>query len=133
MGSFSDRVAIVTGATGGIGRETAMLLATRGAKVVLTGRNRVKLEATAADIKRKLIDPEDEEEDCDGEECGSSPACCLLPIMPLDRDRDNSRASILPYSEHFLYKSLAAVSDRWLPSPHLFTPILRFGIPFFRK
>jgi 3-oxoacyl-[acyl-carrier protein] reductase len=50
MGSFSDRIAVVTGATGGIGRETAKLLSSRGAKVVLTGRNRAKLEAIAADI-----------------------------------------------------------------------------------
>jgi len=41
---FTDRIAIVTGASSGIGRRTAELLATRGARVVLFARSMEKLE-----------------------------------------------------------------------------------------
>jgi enoyl-[acyl-carrier-protein] reductase (NADH) len=39
MPSQKDRRVIITGATGGLGWETALALATAGADVVLTGRN----------------------------------------------------------------------------------------------
>jgi NAD(P)-dependent dehydrogenase (short-subunit alcohol dehydrogenase family) len=35
----SGRLALITGATGGLGYETALALARAGAEVVLTGRN----------------------------------------------------------------------------------------------
>ena len=38
MNSFNGKVSIVTGATSGIGRTTAVLLAKRGSKVVIAGR-----------------------------------------------------------------------------------------------
>jgi NAD(P)-dependent dehydrogenase (short-subunit alcohol dehydrogenase family) len=47
-GSLQDRVVIVTGATKGIGRETAKLLAHEGAKVACTGRD---LEDGASVVK----------------------------------------------------------------------------------
>ncbi|MEM9461545.1 MAG: SDR family oxidoreductase [Myxococcota bacterium] len=40
-------VAIITGASSGIGRQTAMLLAERGTRVVLVGRRRDELDKTA--------------------------------------------------------------------------------------
>lgn len=45
-----SKVVVVTGAGSGIGAATARLFSTRGYSVVLTGRNREKLEAVAASI-----------------------------------------------------------------------------------
>lgn len=49
--NIDGKVAVVTGASGGIGREIALLLAQRGAKVVLTARNEEKLNAVKQDIE----------------------------------------------------------------------------------
>jgi NAD(P)-dependent dehydrogenase (short-subunit alcohol dehydrogenase family) len=43
---FKNKVAIVTGSTMGIGKALALELCQRGAKVVINGRNRVRLEQT---------------------------------------------------------------------------------------
>ncbi len=48
--SLANKSALVTGATSGMGRATAMLLAQRGAKVLLTGRNTAHLETMVAAI-----------------------------------------------------------------------------------
>ena len=48
---LDGKVAIVTGAGQGLGRGIAMVLADRGAKVVLNGRTPSKLEAAAAEIE----------------------------------------------------------------------------------
>lgn len=48
---LSGRVAIVTGGGTGIGRDTALLLAERGADVVVAGRRVEPLEKTAGDIR----------------------------------------------------------------------------------
>lgn len=50
MFRLKGRTAIITGASSGIGRETAREFARHGANVVLASRNREKLEAIAADI-----------------------------------------------------------------------------------
>ena len=50
MFSLKDKVAVVTGASQGIGRETAMALAQAGAKVVVAARNEEKLVALAGAI-----------------------------------------------------------------------------------
>jgi 3-oxoacyl-[acyl-carrier protein] reductase len=50
MFSLKDKVAVVTGASQGIGRETALALAEAGAKVVVAARNEEKLVALAAEI-----------------------------------------------------------------------------------
>jgi NAD(P)-dependent dehydrogenase (short-subunit alcohol dehydrogenase family) len=47
---LDGKVALVTGASGGIGRELSRGLAMAGATVVLNGRDAAKLESTAADI-----------------------------------------------------------------------------------
>ena len=46
MEIFTDRVAIVTGAASGIGRELALELARRGAKVILADVDAVMLDET---------------------------------------------------------------------------------------
>src|SRR3954469_5983094 len=58
-----DRVCLVTGSTAGIGLETARLLATEGARVVVTGRDPERVEQARADsgavagIAADLSDP----------------------------------------------------------------------------
>jgi len=50
MFGLQDKVAVVTGASQGIGRETAMALAGAGAKVVVAARNEEKLAALVSEI-----------------------------------------------------------------------------------
>jgi 3-oxoacyl-[acyl-carrier protein] reductase len=53
MFSLKDKVALVTGASQGIGRDTALALAEAGAKVALAARNEEKLNALAQEIAAK--------------------------------------------------------------------------------
>ena len=46
-----DQVVVITGASSGIGRSTALLLASRGAKVVLGARRETQLRALAQEIE----------------------------------------------------------------------------------
>jgi 3-oxoacyl-[acyl-carrier protein] reductase len=50
MFSLKDKVALVTGASQGIGRDTALALAEAGAKVAVAARNEEKLTALAGEI-----------------------------------------------------------------------------------
>jgi 3-oxoacyl-[acyl-carrier protein] reductase len=50
MFSLKDKVALVTGASQGIGRDTALALAEAGAKVAVAARNEEKLAALVKDI-----------------------------------------------------------------------------------
>ncbi|MEQ1923869.1 MAG: SDR family NAD(P)-dependent oxidoreductase, partial [Pyrinomonadaceae bacterium] len=47
---MQGKVAIVTGASSGIGRATALLLANKGATVVAVGRNETELKALAQEV-----------------------------------------------------------------------------------
>ena len=51
MGKLDGKVAIITGSTSGMGRETAYLFAKEGAKVVVTGRNEARAQAAVEKIK----------------------------------------------------------------------------------
>ena len=53
MGSLADRVAVVTGASSGIGAALAAMLAAEGAKVVLAARRETELERVASGIRQQ--------------------------------------------------------------------------------
>src|SRR6202008_4002255 len=50
MFSLKDKVAVVTGASQGIGRDTSLALAEAGAKVAVAARNEEKLAALVKDV-----------------------------------------------------------------------------------
>lgn len=51
MFALTNKVAIITGASSGIGRATALLFADQGAKVVVAARRRAELETLVAEIE----------------------------------------------------------------------------------
>ena len=48
---LSGSVVLITGGTLGIGKATAKLLISKGAKVIVTGRNKERLDATAKELQ----------------------------------------------------------------------------------
>lgn len=57
MRSLRDRVVLVTGGSAGMGRVTARRLAERGARVVVCGRDRDRLDAVVAEVPGLLAVP----------------------------------------------------------------------------
>lgn len=51
---MAERVALVTGSTDGIGRQTARQLAANGLKVIVHGRNKPKVDATLAALRDEV-------------------------------------------------------------------------------
>lgn len=54
---IKDHIALVTGASRGLGAATAKLLSAEGVKVIINSRNAEKLEATAIRIRSKTGNP----------------------------------------------------------------------------
>ena len=54
MGSMSGKTCLVTGATSGIGRETALRLAMLGAAVTIVARDAARGDAAAAEIRQRV-------------------------------------------------------------------------------
>ncbi len=52
MNSYKNKTVVITGASSGIGRETARVFAREGARVALVSRSREKLEQVADEIRR---------------------------------------------------------------------------------
>ena len=50
---LQDQVAVITGASAGIGRACALALAREGARLVLTARREERLEAVVAEARKK--------------------------------------------------------------------------------
>ncbi len=54
MGKLEGKIALITGATSGIGRASAILFAAEGAKVICVGRDETRGEAVVAEIEASL-------------------------------------------------------------------------------
>lgn len=59
MFSLENKVALITGATGGIGQAIAQTFSNAGATTILTGRNKEKLQKLNKEIKNSFIIPFD--------------------------------------------------------------------------
>lgn len=51
---MAGKIVLITGGTGGIGKATAIGLATIGARVGITGRDLIRAEQAASDIRVEL-------------------------------------------------------------------------------
>ncbi|MEL6890269.1 MAG: SDR family NAD(P)-dependent oxidoreductase [Actinomycetota bacterium] len=82
---LSGRVAAVTGASGGLGLETARALAARGAHVVLAARSTAKLDEAAASIRSAILDASIETLTLDLADVGASRRSAIELLGRIDR------------------------------------------------
>lgn len=54
---MQNKIVLITGATGGIGKQTALALAKMGAQVIVTGRNKTSGEEAVAEIRQASSNP----------------------------------------------------------------------------
>lgn len=54
--NLRDKVVVITGGTSGIGKACAETFGNKGSKIIITGRNEVKLNKTTEELKRNGID-----------------------------------------------------------------------------
>jgi NAD(P)-dependent dehydrogenase (short-subunit alcohol dehydrogenase family) len=82
---LTDRVAVITGGGTGIGRGTALVLAHRGADIVLAGRRTEPLESAAEEVRalgrRALVSPTDV---TDADACGQLIDTALAELGRVD-------------------------------------------------
>jgi NAD(P)-dependent dehydrogenase (short-subunit alcohol dehydrogenase family) len=49
---MQNKIVLITGGTGGIGKQTALTLAKMGARIIITGRAKTSGDETVAEIKQ---------------------------------------------------------------------------------
>jgi NAD(P)-dependent dehydrogenase (short-subunit alcohol dehydrogenase family) len=128
--SLEGRIALVTGASGGIGHAIAVALAAEGADVIGMARNVEKLEATAADVeakgRRSFVAPCDV---TDGEAVTAAVAASEEALGPIDILVNNAggarfMAPLLDVHERGWDKSIALN----LKSPYLLAQAVGRGM-----
>ena len=85
--SLAGKLALVTGASSGLGVETARVLAGAGARVVMSARNPQKLEAASAQVLASVPDAQLDSLIMDLADLDSI-RTCLLYTSPSPRDED---------------------------------------------
>ena len=95
MAAFTDQIAVVTGASSGIGKAIALSLAAQGATLCLIGRNQDRLEAVAATARvaapRTLVSQIDLTRDAEIEQ------------LAMDLQRKFGRVDVLVHSAGVIY------------------------------
>jgi NAD(P)-dependent dehydrogenase (short-subunit alcohol dehydrogenase family) len=99
--SLRDKIVLITGGSSGIGRATALRLATHGARVVVASRNAAALDEVAAQVKaagaEALAVPTDV---TDADQCRHAVAATVERFGGLDVVLNSAGLSMRAYFEH---------------------------------
>jgi len=82
---LTGRIALVTGASGGLGEETARALASRGARIVMAARDLAKAETAAATIRASTGNPDVAVTELELDSLASVRACAKRFLAEYDR------------------------------------------------